>query len=208
MTRKTFTIALSILAVLFVIQQIYIKQPELLRQHKVSDTYSDVEINLLGGGFEPIGYYKDKEPVVLIFWITNSNPSKLFLEELAPDLKGWHEKDSFTLIAVNVGDPQSVIEKTKELWGLDMKIGLDPDSKIAKEFGVGAFPTVIFINKKGEIKRRWDTFDNDLIPRLRNNIEAENESKDVDTSDSKDTSKAAADTVIQNGDTTIRIRTK
>jgi thiol-disulfide isomerase/thioredoxin len=208
MTRKSFTITLSILAVLFIIQHIYVKQPDILKQVSASDKYSDIEINLLGGSFEPIGYYKDKEPVVLVFWASNSNPSKLFLTELTPKLNNWHAKDSFTLIAVNVGDSKPVIEKTKELWGLNMKIGLDPDKKIAKDFGVGALPTVIFINKAGKIKKRWDNFGEDLTNQLRYRISAENKTKeDVDLSDI-DTSKAKIDTIIEDGDTTIRIRTK
>jgi thiol-disulfide isomerase/thioredoxin len=209
MTKKTFTITLSILAILFIVQHIYIKQPDILEQVSASEKYSDVEINLLDGGFEPIGYYKDKEPVVLVFWASSSNPSQLVFDDIKPRLKELNEKDSFTLIAVNVGDSKSAIEKTKKLWGLDMKIGLDPEGKIAQDFGVGSLPTVIFINKKGDIKRRWVGFEEDIGYKVRNNIRAEYKDKeDSDISDFIDTSGSQVDTIIKDGDTTIRIRTK
>lgn len=205
MARKTFTITLSILAVLFIIQHIYIKKPDILKQMTASENYSNVEINLLSGSFEPIGYYQGKEPVVLIFWAANSNPSKLFLEELKPKLDDWHEKDSFTLIAINVGDSKAVVEQTKELWGLNMKIGLDPDRKIAKDFGVGALPTVLFINKKGEIKKRWDNFGEDLTGQLSHYISAENKPrKPIDSL--TNSGKEKVDTVIMDGDTIIHTR--
>ena len=74
MTRKTFYIIISTLFLLFLIQHVLIKQPDLISKVTAAEDFSDIEIELLDGGFEPIGYYEGNKRVLLIFWTSTSDP--------------------------------------------------------------------------------------------------------------------------------------
>jgi len=175
MNRKIFYITLSILAFLFIIQHIFIKQPDILKNVKASDDFSSIEIDLLDGGFEPIGFYAGKKPVVLIFWSSDVDPCKYTLEAVNPKLEEWHSKYDFELIAVNVSESKAAIESAKNAWNLKMKIGLDNKGKVAGEFGVASVPTVIILRKDGTIRSRYENYDPEIDDRIARRIRPDEE---------------------------------
>jgi len=178
MNRKNFYITFSILAFLFIVQHIFIKQPDILKNVKASDDFSSVEINLLEGGFEPIGFYAGKKPVVLIFWSSDVDPCKYTLEAVNPKLEEWHSKYDFELIAVNVSESKAAIESVKKAWNLKMKIGLDSKGEIAREFGVASVPTVIILRKDGTVRSRYEHYDPEIDDRIARRIRPEDEKED------------------------------
>jgi thiol-disulfide isomerase/thioredoxin len=172
MTRKTYYIVISIIFVLFVVQHIFIKQPDILSKINAADDFSGVLIDVLDNDIdEPIGYYQGKKRVVLIFWASNSNPCQLVLDDIGTKIDKWNEKFDFEMIAVNVGESESDVKRIKELWDINIKIGLDPDQKIARDFGVGKLPTTIILNVDGSIKRRLDRYDPEITDRIRYHLD-------------------------------------
>ncbi len=205
MTRKSFYITLLILGLLFLIQHVLIKQPDILKKKEASENFADIEITLLDGGFEPLGYYEGKKPVILVFWNSTSNPSHLALDEIGEDVEKWREDYEFEIIAVNVGESVEDIAQAKELWNIDMKIGLDPNNEITKEFGVGALPAAIFINKEGEIQKRWDGMHEDIDYGIRRQLRG-----DEDETTTKITKDEHGDTIkveVKSGDSIISVDT-
>lgn len=191
MERKKFYIIFSIVAFLFIVQHIFIKQPDILRNVKASDDFSNIEIKLLDGGFEPLGFYAGKKPVVLIFWRSDVDPCKYILEEVNAKIDEWRSKYDFELIAVNVSESQDVIESAKDAWNLKMKIGLDPKGKIAGQFGVAAVPTVIILRKDGTLRKKYDRYEPEMEEAIERRIRPESEEDTI------------TKIRIHNGDTTI-----
>lgn len=205
MTRKSFYITFLILAVLFIIQHILIKQPDILKAKDAAGEVANIEINLLSGSFEPLGYYEGKKPVVLLFWNSASNPSHLALQEIGDKIDGWKEKYDFELIAVNVGESAEDVADAKELWNINMKIGLDPSRAIAEEFGVGALPTAVVINKDGKIEKRWDGFNEDLDYKIRREIRGDEDDEKITIK--KNRHGETTEIQIKSGDSVISVDT-
>jgi len=172
MTRKNYYIVISIIFVLFVIQHIFIKQPDILSKIAAADDFSGINIDILDNDIdEPIGYYQGKKRVVLVFWNSTSNPCQLVLDDIGAKIDKWNKKYDFEIIAVNVGESEKTVREAKEFWDINIKIGLDPDKEITKEFGVGMLPTVIILNVDGSIKRRLDRYDPEITYRIRNHLD-------------------------------------
>ncbi len=197
MTRKRFFILISILFVLFLVQHILIKQPSFFKNIAKGEDFSDVEINLLDGGFEPIGYYQGKEPVILLFWSVNSDPSMLTFEALPDMLDYWRDKYEFEFIAVNVGDPRQQVEEFVMAWNYQGKVGLDPDDKLVDKFAIRSVPTFIFFSIDGSLKKRWDHFDPDMKHNIRYRLDREYDTDEEEVE--------AGDSIIkiEDGDTTV-----
>jgi len=181
MTRKTFFILLSILAVIFLVQHILVKQPGFFKNIAKGEDFSSVEISLLDGGFEPIGYYEDKEVVILMFWSSNSDPSRLAFEALPDMLDYWGGDNEFEFIAVNIGDSKSEIENFIKEYGYEGKVGLDPDQKLVDEFSIHKVPTFVFIALDGSLKYSWDRFQPDLKHEMKYLINRQYDSDDEDS---------------------------
>ena len=175
MERKKFYIIFSIIAFLFIVQHIFIKQPDILKNVKASDDFSNVEINLLDGGFEPIGFYAGKKPVVLIFWRSDVDPCKFTLDAVNEKIDEWRAEYDFELIAVNISESKETIESIKTAWNLKMKLGLDPQGKIAKEFGVATVPNVVILKKDGTIRKRYQQYEAEITDRIERRIRPEDD---------------------------------
>lgn len=202
MSNKKFTIIFGILLALFVAQHLLIKQPGLFRRDKASSEFHEIQFELLDGSIEPVGYYKDKQPVILFFWTDNCNPCQLALDNLEEQVARLKEKIEVEIITVASGLTAEEAEKVKSLWEIDLKVGLDRDYKIAEKLGISRFPTLIAINKDGEQSGRFDSFDPDAYDDIDYYLGKNGESDVIDTTeviiqtdDKTDTSKI--DTIEQ-----------
>jgi len=183
MSRKRFATLIVVQMILFIVQHILIKQPGIISHLKASGKYTDVEITLVDGGFEPLGYYQNKQPVVLVFWSSECDPCRLLMHGLMTRLEGWHKEYEFLLVAVNVGEAREVVEKARVEWNIETKIGLDEKRALAQQFGISALPTVIFIKKDGSIGKSSDRYDPDLFSSLHHRIKIEISGEEEDDSD-------------------------
>jgi peroxiredoxin len=193
-----------ILGLLFLIQHVLIKQPDFLSRLDASDDFSDVEINLLDGGFEPIGYYEGKKPVILVFWRSDIIPSKYLLDDISEEIEKWKSKFEFELIAVNVGETETQIRKIKEKWNIDFKIGLDLDSEISREFGISTLPSVMTINKDGSLGIYFSQYEPNIANDIRRFFEGDD---DVSVSIKKNRRGETTQVEIKSGDSIISVDT-
>jgi len=185
MAKKKFYIVLGIIFLLFVVQHILIKQPDIIKKVKASDEFSNVEIETLDGSYEPVGYYKDRQPIVLLFWSSDCQPCELALFDLQKESSKFEKDYDALIIAVNLGEDEDQIRHIKSEWNIEVKIGLDPDKKVANEFGVGTIPTIVFIKKDGTIGKKWDKYDPDVLGGVRYRLSKD--SKEDDKENEEDT---------------------
>ncbi len=179
MTRKTFYIILSVLFLLFLIQHVLIKQPNIISKVTAAENLSDIEIELLDGGFEPLGYYEGNKRVVLIFWASTSDPCRLALEQIGEEAGEWLSKYEVAIFSINVGQSRSVIETAKKNWDISLPIGLDQDKEISKKFGVSKLPTVVILDLDGSIKKKWEEYDPEIESSIRYRLDDDSDDREV-----------------------------
>jgi thiol-disulfide isomerase/thioredoxin len=179
MTRKTFYIILSVLFLLFLIQHVLIKQPDIISKVTAAEDFSDIEIELLDGGFEPLGYYEGNKRVVLIFWASTSDPCHLALEQIGGEAGKWLSKYKVAIFSVNVGQSRGAIEAAKETWNITLPIGIDEDKKISGKFGVSRLPTVVLLDLDGSIKKKWDEYDPEIESSIRYRLDDDDDDREV-----------------------------
>lgn len=168
---------MSILFVLFLIQHILIKQPDIISKVATAEDFSDIEIRLLNGDIEPIGYYEGEKHILLIFWNSSTDACKLAMDRYSTLANNWQLKYDVEIISVNVGEPESTVEETKSQWGIDLKIGLDPDKEIAKKLGVSKIPSIVIIGKDGSICMEGEANDSEIQSEIRDCIDDSDDKK-------------------------------
>jgi peroxiredoxin len=90
--------------------------------------------------------------VVLVnAWATWCPPCKAEM----PDLNAYyqaHQKDGFTILAVNAGDSASVTADFASQKGLAFPVLLDPNTRLLDSLGIYSYPTSIVVGSDGIIK--------------------------------------------------------
>jgi len=101
--------------------------------------------------------FKGQKPVVLLFWTTWCPYCRKALKTLNdryPELL----KADVEVIAVNVGEPASVLERFLEKNKLDYKVVSDKNSLTARSFGILGIPAFVFLGKDGKVKFKDNYF--------------------------------------------------
>ena len=116
----------------------------------------DLDVRLFGGDVVPLTETRG-EVLVLEFWATWCAPCQRALPKLQ-SLYETHKDAGLTVIAINVGEsPQLVIPYAEDM-GLTMPIGIYQESMVPTLFGQ-AVPTMVIADRSGNIRGRWDTYD-------------------------------------------------
>jgi len=94
--------------------------------------------------------YRDKKPVVLVFWTTWCPYCRTALKSINtqyPDLskKGWE------ILAINVEEPQALVQAFVSKYDLALRVLLDKTSTVTSSYGVLGLPTYAIIDKKGKL---------------------------------------------------------
>jgi len=110
-------------------------------------------LELLEGGSRRLEDYAGKGLVVVFMssWCPCSNQSMPLLKEAV----AAHQADSVAFLLVGIQDSRKKFEKFVQKWGRPFPAGYDKGDRIAKDYGVGAPPTVFFIDKEGTVKRAF-----------------------------------------------------
>lgn len=105
-----------------------------------------------GGGRISLGELRAKGPVVVDFWATWCAPCKRALPRYQM-LQDRYAAHGVTIVAVSEDDPrsQAKIEPYLQAQGLTLAVALDPDGRVAKEFGVSDLPTTFLVGTAGQI---------------------------------------------------------
>lgn len=94
--------------------------------------------------------YRDKQPVLLLFWTTWCP----FCRKELTVLNGMYSSlaaDGIEVLSVNIGELPNTVENFVQNYSLAYRILLDRDSRVATLYGLIGVPSYVLINKKGEV---------------------------------------------------------
>jgi peroxiredoxin len=91
--------------------------------------------------------------VYLNFWATWCKWCKKELPDINK-VTGLYKDKDLVVLAVSVGENQKLVSSFIQEHGYEVTTLIDPDKKVAEEYGVTALPVSIFIDKNGKIAHR------------------------------------------------------
>lgn len=91
--------------------------------------------------------------VYLNFWATWCKWCKKELPDINK-VTGLYKDKDLVVLAVSVGENQKLVSSFIQEHGYEVTTLVDPDKKVAEEYGVTALPVSIFIDKNGKIAHR------------------------------------------------------
>lgn len=123
---------------------------------------SDFSINDLNNKTFSLSSYKNKQPVLLIFWHTKCplcREQLLLLKEQYPELK----ESGLEVLAINISQPFEIVNNYVEALGLNFPVLLDIDAEVADAYIILGVPTYVLIDKKGNTVFRnyyfpWESY--------------------------------------------------
>lgn len=101
--------------------------------------------------------YRDKQPVLLLFWTTWCP----FCRKELKVLNGMYSSlaaDGIEVFSVNVGELPGTVENFVQNYSLSYRVLLDRDSRVATSYGLIGVPSYVLINKSGEVVFRDNYF--------------------------------------------------
>ncbi len=106
------------------------------------------ELKTLKGETVTLEAYKGQY-LFVNFWATWCQ----YCDEEMPDLMAFQKshKGEMTVLAINVNEENSVVQKYIDKKKLDLEILLDTDGTVSQLYQVSAFPTTFLIDKAGKI---------------------------------------------------------
>jgi thiol-disulfide isomerase/thioredoxin len=131
------------------------------KRHAARGPLPAVEATLLSG--EPVQLASLRgEPMLLHFWATWCGVCKAGQHNIVALAKDHR----VLTVASSSGSPEAV-QRYAQQTGLDVPIALDPEAKLARQLGVGAFPTSFFVDADGNIAAVETGYTTELGMRLR-----------------------------------------
>ncbi|MFA6384591.1 MAG: TlpA disulfide reductase family protein [Candidatus Omnitrophota bacterium] len=121
----------------------------------------------LAGKTYQLSSYRGKQPVLLFFWTTWCPFCLSKLKDLNTGYMDL-EKKGLALLAVNVGERRTGVEKLARAYAIKYTILLDQEGAVADEFRIVGVPTFILIDKKGVIRYNGNEYPEDPISSLLN----------------------------------------
>ena len=110
-----------------------------------------VVVPMLDGRELTLGSYRDKV-IVLDFWATWCAPCIRSLPKLV-NLVDSFPDGTVELVAINQEESPFTIKTFTASRDLDVAVGLDPDLKLADQFGVSTIPHTVIIDTAGRVAR-------------------------------------------------------
>ena len=120
-----------------------------------SKTIPDLKIRMLDGSKTTIHQLVKDGPIMIDFWATWCVPCKKvmkFLDEYHQEF----EEDGFKVLMINTDTPRSVGKVKSYVRAQDYQflIGMDPNKTISRKLNGMVMPTLILVDKGGEVKWR------------------------------------------------------
>jgi peroxiredoxin len=110
----------------------------------------DFNLKDLKGKVYTLSEYKDKQPVVLFFWTTwcpFCRQELKALNAMYPEL----EKDGLEVLTIDIQEPENRLNSFVQKYALFMPVLMDKDAAVARDYNVMGVPTIIIVNKNGQI---------------------------------------------------------
>lgn len=118
----------------------------------------DFKLNSVDNQTVALSDFRDKKPVLLIFWTTwcpYCIKQLVFLRDNQQDYK------DIELLAINAGESESKVSSFVKRNKIQYKVLLDVDNTVTGYFGIIGLPTYILIDKQGDIVVRSHSFPGD-----------------------------------------------
>lgn len=115
----------------------------------------NLEIKLLDGSKKKIHELLDEGPLLIDFWATWCIPCKKVMKYLNR-YDQEYKKQGFKVLMINTDSPRSFGKVKSYIRSQKYKfhVGLDPNKTIAKKLNATTMPTLILVDKTGEVKWR------------------------------------------------------
>ena len=122
---------------------------------KLSSTIPDLKIKLLDGKTTTIHALVEDGPLMIDFWATWCVPCKKVMKYLDQYQQDYNEQ-GFKVLMINQDTPRSLAKVKSYVRAQDYQfyVGLDPNKTIAKKLNGMVMPTLILVDKGGEVKWR------------------------------------------------------
>lgn len=112
----------------------------------------DFKLNNLSGIPVELKDYRDKKPVLLLFWNTRCPYCITQIKELSKTHQQLTDK-GIELIAINTGETKERIEKFFQQNKLSLpQVLLDSDYEASEKYEIIGIPAYFLIDKKGEVR--------------------------------------------------------
>src|SRR5262245_35321616 len=96
--------------------------------------------------------YKGRKKLVISYWASWCGPCRLEMPSLRSFYQTYHKPDSdFELLAISIDEDQSQAESFARQERLPFPVLLDPDSRAADAYSVGAIPALFVVEKDGRV---------------------------------------------------------
>src|SRR6185503_2470845 len=115
-------------------------------------------LNDLGGRPVSLKDFAGKSVVVLDFWATWCGPCKASLPALNEFRKN-HQGKGVEVLSVNLGEQASLVSDFVTREGYALWVLLDSDSSVAGAYGVSGIPTLVVIDKEGNVRQKFVGYD-------------------------------------------------
>ena len=122
---------------------------------KLGSTIPDLKIKLLNGNTTTIHEMVEEGPLMIDFWATWCVPCKRVMKYLDQYHQDYEEQ-GFKVLMINQDTPRSLGKVKSYVVSQDYQfyVGLDPNKTIAKKLNGMVMPTLILVDKGGEVKWR------------------------------------------------------
>ncbi len=109
--------------------------------------------------------YKDKHPVVLLFWTTWCPYCQKALKDLS-DMYPALKKDGWELLAIDVGEASSKVANFVKRNNIVSPVLLDEGGEVADSYGLLGVPTYFIVDKQGTIRFKQNYFPKDRYKQI------------------------------------------
>lgn len=117
----------------------------------VSGKAPDFTLSSMTGESHQLSQYQGKNPVLLVFFATWCPPCQREVPDLI-ELQNKYAGKGLKIFAVNVNEPQDVVEQFAREKGINYTVLLDSDAAVADQYEVRGIPTNVLIDRKGDIQ--------------------------------------------------------
>ncbi len=150
-----------------VVEQPFEQKPAVITQTKAVNLRlaPDFKLQDLNRKTFTLNSYKDKQPVILIFWTTWCPYCREQLKQLNERLPELTKK-GIEILAIDVGEPRNKVENFAKSHSLNLQILLDEDNTVSDAYELMGVPTYFVIDLSGQVVSAANQFPEDAINKL------------------------------------------
>lgn len=105
------------------------------------------------------------KPAVLVFWSVYCSKCKKETPKINELAKGFSSK-GVEVIGINTGESDKEIKEGIESFGIEYAVAPDQNKQIMQKFGASGTPTIVFLDKEGNVQYFGNKLPEDYSERL------------------------------------------